>query len=112
MVQTAQILNSTFNLPNLADRFLEGNGTGYLGAGLPNITGMLNNVLGRNINNTGWNGAFSQVGVGSTYPTVTSTSNEYGTKVVSFSAANSSSIYGNSTTVQPATCKCYFVIKY
>ena len=27
-------------------------------------------------------------------------------------ASRSSSVYGNSTTVQPATCKCYFCIKY
>jgi len=27
-------------------------------------------------------------------------------------ASRSNSIYGNSTTVQPATCKAYFIIKY
>ena len=31
---------------------------------------------------------------------------------LSFDASRSSSTYGNSNTVQPATCKCYFMIKY
>ena len=29
-----------------------------------------------------------------------------------FNASRSSSIYGASSTVQPATCKCYFCIKF
>lgn len=33
-------------------------------------------------------------------------------KSLKFDASRSSFIYGKSSTVQPATCKCYFVIKY
>ena len=47
--------NSTFNLPNLTDRFLEGNEYGYIEAGLPDIQG------GIRTNEFGWNpnGAFN-----------------------------------------------------
>lgn len=31
---------------------------------------------------------------------------------ISIDASQSNTIYGNSNTVQPATCKCNFVIKY
>ena len=35
---------ATFNLPDLANRFLEGNGYGYVEAGLPNITGTVGSM--------------------------------------------------------------------
>ena len=97
---------STFNIPDLNDRFLEGNDSGYIEAGLPNITGSFDVAV--------WNGAalgiFKRTNR-ETHPrgssSATLTFDTYDVK-----ASYSNSIYGNSTTVQPATCKCYFAIKY
>lgn len=78
-----------------------GNGTGYLEAGLPNITG-----------NTGYIAGYPS---GAFYSGVSyHTGGLQGdlNSGVAFDASRSSSIYGNSTTVQPATCKTYFIIKY
>ena len=102
--------STTFNLPNYTDRVAQGLGTGYLNAGLPQIYGEVANVLfdSWNINNTigciqyasgsdGGNG-------GGGYPRASGTINFY--------ASRSSSIYGASSTVQPASVKTYWIIKY
>lgn len=100
----------TFNLPNLTNRFLEGNGRGYLEAGLPNITGTTKIVGDQGIRNADPQGAFYTGGsIGSGIPTRYSSFEGFR---IGFNASRSSSIYGNSNTVQPATCKCYFCIKY
>ena len=98
-------------MPDLTDRFLEGNGSGYIEAGLPNITGEFGsyatNAIAEsnelmqgafNTSNKSYGRAFSAIN-GTTYP-------------ITFNASRSNSIYGNSTTVQPSTCKAYFIIKY
>ena len=111
-----QTINLTFNLPNLANRFLEGNGSGYIAAGLPNITGWARirpygtSATASMFDGTGaigtqlvtdWNGGG-----------LATTSNNSNSSRISFDASRSSSIYGNSSTVQPSTCKCYFCIKF
>lgn len=92
--------STTFALPNLIDKFVEGSTTAGTtkAAGLPNITG--------NYENTTWNyngsqsrsgafnrttGAYSYGSAGGSNPSVN----------LMFDASLSNSIYGNSNTVQP-----------
>lgn len=95
-------------MPNFTNRFPEGNGSGYVNAGLPNITG---NVAGGRGYGTTKNGVFVNSSItGNGYVGYGGTSGyEY---AYNFNASSSNSIYGASTTVQPSTCKCYFYIKY
>jgi len=74
---------------------------------LPNITGQLNND-DTNVFNYA-DGVFK---INNMYNKVAGSASGQGSNHVSFDASRSSSIYGNSSTVQPATCKCYFCIKY
>lgn len=99
----------TFNLPDLSDCFVQGGtpGTSHT-AGLPNIK---------------TNGSYSIICVGDTTPSGTDPfrqvpggKNGFGDMVYgkgySFDASHSSSIYGNSTTVQPKSVEMLFCIKY
>lgn len=95
---------TTFNLPDFTGKWAAGNGNGYLSAGLPDIQGATSSVS----NYGGWaNGAFYNS---------TSTANvpfsQGSVPVLNFKASNSNSIYGSSSTVQPPTCKTYWLIKY
>ena len=100
---------TTFNLPNLTDRFIQGSATvgTVKNAGLPNITGTMK-WHGVSVQ---WedSGAFRRSQVGSGYTWREST--YYGTNV-SFDASLSNSIYGNSSTVQPPALTMRFYIKY
>jgi len=99
--------STTFNLPNLIDKFLEGSGTAgtVKNAGLPNITG-----------NTGDNGLTTDaagygaisVSAGNLY----FIGGEYKQKGMTFDASRSSSIYGNSSTVQPPALTALPCIRY
>lgn len=112
---------STFNLPNLIDRFVEGSNTAgkEIDAGLPNITGEVDPVNNTsamaggewyNQSNKGAlkaicyinNKAFSETNYtgGSTLD-----------KII-FDASLSNPIYGNSTTVQPPALTMKMIIKY
>lgn len=105
--------NSTFNLPDLSDRFLEGNGFGYIEAGLPNITGQFG-VVSTNSTHVvmdDYSGSFYGNGYAANYASMSGSATGTGART-KFDASRSSSIYGQSSTVQPATCKCYFMIKY
>ena len=104
--------STTFNLPNLIHKFPEGGYHSQLGtvhdAGLPNITG-----------NLGWHGAggttpytnlqivdgcFQSHGqIDGRYGTTTQVNKSYSQGGAFFNASRSSSIYGNSNTVQPAS---------
>ena len=94
--------STTFNLPDFRNRTLWGaEDFGYIEAGLPNITGDID--APRSSVNLFVNGAFKGSFIdGSTMP---ASSNGAGDWKVTFSAANSSPIYGNSTTVQPPSVK-------
>ncbi len=101
---------TTFNLPDMRDRFAEGSGTYTVGtaveAGLPNITGNLYLVTGSN----GCTGSFyftSSTNSRISASVVANANNDIG-----FSASKSTSIYGNSTTVQPSSLVLNYVIKY
>lgn len=100
--------STTFNLPNLTDRFIQGSGTAgtVKSAGLPNIEGKFTSAC--------WgydpSGAFhwdANVDMGGGY---TNTSSRF--KSVSFKASNSNAIYGNSDTVQPPALTMRMYIKY
>jgi len=109
--------STTFNLPNLTDKFLQGSsisGT-VKDAGLPNITG--NRYGGSPTAISGFNGAhtgaLSEASGANTYYLAggvgPSTDNRLG---LSFDASKSNAIYGNSTTVQPPALTCLICIKY
>lgn len=100
--------STTFNLPNLTDKFIQGSGTAgtVKSAGLPNITGSVG------LNHLAANG-----GEGALYFTTTGAAN-YGYDVsskgifVRFDASRVNEIYGNSTTVQPPALTMRYYIKY
>ena len=111
--------SATFNLPNLTDKFVEGSATAgtVKSAGLPNITGTLQlrsgNAVGFEPGND-INGAFSVAD--STRVTNCVDAFDYGqawfAPRLKFSAHDSSSIYGNSDTVQPPALTMRYIIKY
>ena len=108
--------STTFNLPNSIGRFAEGAATSgsYHEAGLPNITGEIygSSVAPAAINEH-YTGVFSGANTPATYniaQTVSqSTDSRFG---LSFAASRINTIYGNSTTVQPASFTTRFIIKY
>ena len=105
--------STTFNVPNLQDKFLQGAGTNSLGttmsAGLPNITsGSWYGVLA-NYDSTEVTG--SAVRRGSDYVSNGKTSSGDMRSDYNFDASRSSSIYGNSTTVQPPAVCVNFIIR-
>ena len=101
-------INNTVRLPKINGLIQYTNSTSEAGdivrAGLPNITGTYKDSTGRIGNYTSHSGAFSYK---------TATTNNFGdganssTHVteINFDASRSSSIYGNSSTVQPQTVK-------
>ena len=107
--------STTFNLPNLTDRFLQGStsvGT-VKNAGLPDIGGGVSihgSGTGTNLQDAA--GSFAGVNVRSTYYSGVQTGGAYSYDSFAFSASRSSSIYGNSSTVQPPALTCLICIKY
>ena len=108
--------STTFNLPNLVDKFVEGSATAGTekSAGLPNITGSFDLFIANNahIRPDMASGAFSKSG---TYGYVSSggiSGNPSDLGQIDFSASSSNSIYGNSTTVQPPAVTMRYIIKY
>lgn len=107
--------STTFNLPNLTDKFIQGSDTAgtVKSAGLPNITGQISNVQFYNGNSTDVvvNGPFyynyNSVGGGHT-----GTSYQGNNIAVGFNLSKANSIYGNSATVQPPALTMRYIIKY
>ena len=100
---------TTWTLVSSGKALWTGNGTNgntTIAAGLPNITGKvtprpLNSASGAGAI-TSANGAFSlSQKTGGATSSMSITSTNYGSDVLTFDASSSSSIYGNSTTVQP-----------
>jgi len=115
--------STTFNIPDASNKFLEGNGAGFVSAGLPNITGhsawAANGFCDRSWSSQGSaynnsSGALYATKDGGAYAIIGGNGPDLGSANtrVNIDASRSSSIYGNSSTVQPAACKCYFIIKY
>lgn len=104
--------STTFNLPDMDARFLEGTtDTGQVGTkvepGLPNVTG---GITGFNYEkgSGGWvYGAFST----ESFHTGSSTGTAKDVARVSFQAQRSSSLYGGSSTVQPSSLRALPCIK-
>ena len=107
--------STTFNLPDLRDRFLEGAGTNaigrYLSAGLPNITGDSNvaaywdnrsQQTGCYLKSKDWSQTFSLI----------AKSGNMSSKVFVFDANSSNTTYGSSSTVQPKSMVVQYLIKY
>ena len=97
--------STTFNLPDLVDKFIEGSSTAGTekSAGLPNITGAfsggVNMVVSGAFNADSTSGGTQQGG-------------GFGETKYSFDASRSSAIYGNSSTVQPPALTLLPIIKY
>lgn len=107
--------STTFNLPKLTDnRFLEGSnessGT-YVSAGLPNVkaTGLWAEHSGYYRSQDTPTGAAYLYG-SSSY--IGSSDTDYDNQRIDFDASRCSSIYGNSTTVQPKSLRILYLIKY
>lgn len=108
--------STTFALPNLIDKFAQGSTTvgTYKSAGLPNITGGSYTEANTNSIN-----AIASYGVGcfsgndmKAVLNLTANGTRQQNSTVSFNASRSSSIYGNSTTVQPPALTLLPCIKY
>lgn len=119
--------STTFNLPNLQNKFIQGTGTNAVGtemsAGLPNIWGEFGYIKSLNTGNyyqaiNVSNGCFkSSRSITTDPPSAIATKfEELDTKsrtgVIVLNASNSSSIYGNSNTVQPPAVVMNYIIKY
>lgn len=104
--------STTFNLPNLTDRFLQGStrvGTVEY-AGLPNIMGTINIGTVDNAPESYSNGALSMVSVGDRgYQRAGGVRT---LRSISFDASNYNRAYGNSSTIQPPALTCLICIKY
>ncbi len=110
---------STFNLPDLRGRFLEGadNAGVVKEAGLPNIDGTVAAT------ESGWavllgctkadelTGAFRATNINGEIPSDNNSFRNDRVKSFDFDASRSSPIYGNSTTVQPAAITTMYIIK-
>lgn len=96
--------STTFNLPNLIDRFIQGSGSGgsYKNAGLPNLYGTFSASWV-----SGDGRLFIDTGDG-----VNSTGSMNGIHTVTFNAQSYNSIYGASSTVQPPALTMRMYIKY
>lgn len=111
--------SSTFNLPNLVDKFVQGSATAGTEkqAGLPNITGRIairGNASQSNVGSVSTGGDALEV-TESTSLTNSGAGSGSGTtnsRWVSLNASYSNSIYGNSTTVQPPALTMCYIIKY
>ena len=103
--------STTFNLPNLHHKFIEGTNTQSevgqsVSAGLPNITGTLNPVCQEG-DATAPSGAFSRTTGGGM------TGYEFAIMKTNFvfDASDSSSTYGSASTVQPSALRSLLCIK-
>ena len=115
--------STTFNLPDLADKFIQGNATSgtVKSAGLPNIEGTFTPSIPYNasgstgsIASSNKTGAFSNSGSTAKlrYFTHAGLTTDELNLNVKFSASDSNAIYGNSATVQPPALTMRYIIKY
>lgn len=107
--------STTFALPNLIDRVIWGASTAgeYLEAGLPNIEGTFNACdSNSNYIKIYGSGVFSNMTTTSSNLSGSSSGTKDIVSTVGFNASRSSSIYGNSETVQPPAAKLIPIIKY
>ncbi len=112
--------STTFNLPNLIDKFLEGSSVSgtEIAAGLPNISGSINNgglgstaLLKADGVYTAVSGALYVGGLTATQPPAGSGTTD-NAHVLSIDASRSNAIYGGSSTVQPPALTALPCIRY
>lgn len=108
--------STTFALPNLIDKFIQGSGTAgtVKAAGLPNITGEAGygsaSTNGFYSGTSGYaSGAFK---IGGSASSKASGGGDNNARRLGFDASGSNSIYGNSSTVQPPALTMRYYIKY
>lgn len=116
--------STTFNLPDLTDRVVQGSATAgtALAAGLPNISGTMTERAFVRESSGGNITLISQSGGAFKTSTTTFEANTVACElsstkvtdpaVISFDASKSNVIYGNSTTVQPPALTMIYCIKY
>lgn len=112
--------STTFNLPDLVDKFVEGSATAGTEktAGLPNITGNFH----VRVKNGGYFAAIGDDTSGAFYGVAGSVASSVDgamsgvqtgyTRTFGFDASRSSSVYGDHTTVQPPAVTMRYIIKY
>ena len=103
----------TFNLPNLVDKFIQGNsvaGTEHT-AGLPNITGGIATVSGGVFLIGSQSEAIYPADAWAAHIDAPIAGSE-ASNGFSFDASRSNAIYGNSNTVQPPSVTMRYIIKY
>lgn len=106
--------STTFNVPDSRRRFPEGANSGsevgqYVQAGLPNITGAIDFRGLMNNSASVASGAFRKYGATKEFEP---TGADITGGAVEFDASRSNAIYGRSSTVQPASARCLYIIKY
>ena len=107
--------STTFNVPNLTDRWVVGSGSesGIVGTllsqGLPNIVGTFGNMTSRQTGDIITSGAFYQVSPN--YGSFSGATN-WNAPIVGFDASRSSAIYGGTVRVQPMSSVVNFCIRY
>ena len=112
--------NDAATMPDFLDKTVWGGTTiTEKSAGLPNITGTFSvnpringNSNSLAVNNRNVSGAFYNTNDSSTYQSVNTVAGNAGSGVLNLDASRSSSIYGNSTTVQPPAIQLIPQIRY
>lgn len=108
--------STTFNLPNVNDRCLEGttntaNVGEYLEAGLPDITGGTNKIWRVFAYSNSFYGCFASLASSNDWAAMEKSGASGGCSSFGISASNSSQIYGTSTTTQPKSFYVLTIIK-
>ena len=111
--------STTFALPNLIDRFIEGSSVAgiYRSAGLPNIWGSSVACLGTNAHDVD-GVADKEYPYGAIITRVWGNRLSYGGAISGYdftiymNASRYNSIYGNANTVQPSALSCQYLIRY
>lgn len=109
--------STTFTLPNLIERFVEGGDSStagsYIESGLPNIIGNISQNLTSTTTENDFHpsGAFAKCYANMNYG-ISSDGKNWGLAGIHFDAADSNAIYGGSTTVQPNAVILQYLIKY
>lgn len=105
--------STTFNLPNLTDRFIQGSGTAGTAkaAGLPNIIGSTVITAEKTDNDFDSGALWSDTAVQLSSNISSVWSSTYANELF-FNASKSNNIYGASTTVQPPALTMRYYIKY
>lgn len=105
--------STTFNLPNLTDKFIQGSDTAgtVKSAGLPNITGQWRYLNGVAFNE-GYDAFYCEQHPGTNPQYVYQGDSTSPTFNLRLDAKRYNSIYGNSNTVQPPALTMRYIIKY